>query len=65
MQHEVLLVSALQRIDELLVLAGTQGRDDQGLRFAAGEKGSAMRARKNADFETIGRTVLRSLPSIR
>ena len=36
-EHEVLAVLALERVDDLLVLAGAQRCDDQRLGFAAGE----------------------------
>ncbi len=49
-QHEGLLVGPLQRVDELLVIAGAERRDGQSLRLAAGEQSAAMRARQNADF---------------
>ncbi len=34
-QQEVLLVGAFQAVDELLVLAGAEGGDHEGLRLAA------------------------------
>ena len=46
-QQEPLLARALERIDELLVLAGAEGGDDQRLRLAAGEEGGAVRARQH------------------
>ena len=49
-QHEVLLVGAFQRIDELLVFAGAQRGDDKRLGLAAREQRAAMGARKHADF---------------
>ena len=51
-QHEVLLVGAFERVDELLVFAGAERGDDERLRFAAGEQRRAVRARQNADFGT-------------
>ena len=50
MQQEALLVGAFQGVDELLVVAGAQGGDHQGLGFAAGEQGRAVGARQDADF---------------
>ena len=46
-QHEVLAVLAFQRVDDLLVLAGAQGRDAERLRLAAGEQRGAMGARQD------------------
>mgnify|MGYP003693925643 CR=1 FL=1 len=57
-QQERLLVGALQRVDPLLVLAGAERRHHQRLRLAAGEQRRAVRARQDADLDTIGRTVL-------
>ena len=48
MQQEALLISALQPIDILLVFAGPERGDDEGLSFAAGEQGRTMGARQNA-----------------
>ncbi len=50
MHHEVLAVLALERVDDLLVLAGAQGRHDQRLGLAAGEQRGAMGARQHADL---------------
>ena len=50
MQEEALLIGALETVDELLVLAGAECRDDQRLRLATGEQRRAMRARQNANF---------------
>ena len=50
MQHEVLAVFALERIDDLLVLAGAQRRHNQGLGLAAGEQGAAVQARQDSDL---------------
>src|SRR6185437_10776809 len=49
-QQEVLLDRALEAVDELLVVAGAEGRNDQRLRLAAGEQRRAVGARQNADF---------------
>ena len=49
-QQERLLVGALQRVDELLVLAGAERGDHQRLGLAAGEQRRAVRARQHADF---------------
>ena len=50
MQHEGLFVSALERVDILLVLAGAEGGDRKGLGLAAGEQRAAMGAGQNADL---------------
>jgi len=49
-QQEALLVGAFQGVDPLLVVAGAQGGDHQGLGLAAGEQGRAVGARQDADF---------------
>src|SRR6185436_10527386 len=49
-QQECLLVGALQRIDELLVLAGAERRDHQSLRLAACEQRRTVGARQHADL---------------
>ena len=49
-QQEGLLVGAFQRVDELLVVAGAERGDHQGLGLAAGEQGRAVGARQDADF---------------
>ena len=49
-QQERLLVGALQRVDELLVLAGAERRHHQGLGLAAGEQRRAVGARQHADL---------------
>ncbi len=49
-QHEVLAVLALERVDDLLVLAGAERGDAERLRLAAGEQRRAMRARQDADL---------------
>ncbi len=50
MQQERFFVGALQRVDELLVLAGAERGDDQRLGFTAGEERRAVCARQHADF---------------
>ena len=50
MQHEVLAVIALERVDDLLVLAGAERGNHHGLGFAACEQGRTMGARQDADF---------------
>jgi ribosomal protein L3 len=50
MEHEMLLELALDRVDQLLVLGGAEGRDHQGLGLAAGEQRRAMGAGQHADF---------------
>ena len=45
MQHEVLLVGALEAVDELLVLAGAESRHHEGLGLAAGEQRRTVGAR--------------------
>ncbi len=49
-QHEMRAIFALERVDDLLILAGAQGRDDQRLGFAAGEQRRAVSARQHADL---------------
>jgi hypothetical protein len=49
-QHEGLLVGALERVDELLVLAGAERGDHQRLGLAAGEQRRAVGARQDADL---------------
>ena len=53
-QHEVLLVGALEGVDELFVLAGAERGDDHRLRFAAGEQRRAMGSRQNAHLADDG-----------
>ena len=65
MQHEVLLVRAFQRIDELLVLAGAQRGHHERLGFAAGEQRLPWARGRMPTSATIGRTVFRSRPSMR
>ncbi len=50
MQHEGLLVGALERVDILLVLAGAERGHGERLRLAAGEQRAAMRAGQDADL---------------
>ena len=50
MQHEVLAVLALERVDDLLVLAGAERRDDQRLCLAAREQHRAVRPWQDADL---------------
>ncbi len=54
MQHEVLAVFSLERIDDLLVLPGAERGDGQRLGFAAGEQRAAMAARQGADLSHDG-----------
>ena len=49
-QHEVLAVLAVERVDDLLVLAGAERGDDERLGFAAGEQRRAVGARQDADL---------------
>ena len=49
-QQEGFLVGALQRVDQLLVLAGAERGHHQRLGFAAGEQRRAVGARQHADF---------------
>jgi hypothetical protein len=49
-QQEVGPEVAVQRVDDLLVLAGAQRGDHQALRLATGEQGRAMCARQDAGF---------------
>ena len=46
----MLLVGAFQGVDPLLVVAGAEGGDHQGLRLAAGEQGRAVGAGEHAHF---------------
>jgi hypothetical protein len=64
-QQEVRLEVAVQRVDELFVVAGAQRGDDQRLRLAPGEQRRAMRARQKAGFGDDGRTASSARPSIR
>ena len=50
MQHEVLSIVAVERVDDLLVLAGAQRDDDQRLGLATGEQGGTVAARQDADL---------------
>ena len=50
MQHEVLAVLALERVDDLLVLAGAERGHHQRLGLAAGEQRRAVGARQHADL---------------
>ena len=50
MEHELLIVLAVERIDQLLVVAGAQGGHDQGLGLAAGEQRRAVGAAEDAHF---------------
>src|SRR5437764_4033865 len=54
MQHEVFAVLAFKRINNLLVLARAERRDDQRLRLATGEQRRAMRPRQQADLAIDG-----------
>ena len=49
-QQERLLVGALQRVDELLVLGSAEGRDHQRLRLTTGEQRRTVGPRQHADF---------------
>ncbi len=50
MQHEIFPILALERVDDLLVLAGPQGRHRQCLSFAASKQRRAMGARQYPDL---------------
>ena len=50
-QQEGFLVGALQRVDELLVLAGAERGDHDRLRLAAGEQRRTVRARQEAGLD--------------
>src|SRR5699024_2241715 len=54
MQHEAISGFTHERIDELLVLAGTQGGDDQCLRLAPCKKQTYMGQRQNAKADING-----------
>ncbi|MNX73713.1 hypothetical protein D3C86_1051220 [compost metagenome] len=53
-QQEGLFVRARQAVDVLLVLAGAERGDDQGLGFAAREQRRTVGARQDADFRDDG-----------
>jgi hypothetical protein len=65
MQQEVGFEIAMQRVDELFVIAGAQRGHNQGLSFTTGEQRRAMRAGQKTGFATIGRTASKARPSIR
>ena len=50
MQQEVGFEVAVQRVDELLIIAGAQRGHDQALRLATGKQGGPMRPRQQANF---------------
>ena len=50
----MLAVLALERVDDLLVLAGAERRHHDGLGLAAGEQGAAMQPGKDPDFRLDG-----------
>ena len=52
MQQEAFFAGAFQRVDELLVVAGAQGRHDQRLRLAAREQRRAVGARQHMHFRS-------------
>ena len=54
----MLAIVAIERIDDLLVLAGAQGGGDQCLCLAAGEQGRAVGARQDRRRVLIGTYVL-------
>src|SRR5206468_4888499 len=49
--HEPLGVDGRKRVDDLLVTGGSERRDGEHLRLAAGEETGAVRARENADLD--------------
>ena len=53
-EEEFLLVGPAQGVDVLLVLAGAEGGDHDGLGLTAGEQGRAVGAREDADFRDDG-----------
>ena len=53
-QQEALVVLAFEDVHHLLVVAGTQGGDHQGLGFAAGEQGRAVGPGQDADLRDDG-----------
>ncbi len=61
-EHEALFAGAFERVDELLVLARTQGRDDERLRLAAREQRRAVRARKDVHLRQDGANGLQVAP---
>ena len=50
MQHEVFPILALERVDDLLILAGSERRHHQRLGFAAGEQRRAMCTRQDSNL---------------
>ena len=65
-EQEPLLVGAVEGIDILLVFAGAERRDDERLGFAAREQRRAVGAgQAPRPAARIGRTVVRSRPSMR
>ena len=61
-QHEGPVVLALQRVDPLLVLAGAQGDDGEGLRLPSREQRRAVRARQDAHLARDRPDVRRAAP---
>ena len=53
-QHEAVAVFAHDRVNDLLVLLGAERGNDQRLRFTAGEQGTAVRTRQNAQADVDG-----------
>ena len=53
-QHEALFAGALERVDELLVLAGAERGDDDRLRLTAREQRRAVRTRQHVHFRDDG-----------
>jgi hypothetical protein len=71
-QHEVHLAGAFEAVDELLVIAGAESCDHEGLRLAAGEDGRAVGTRQHAHFsddradsDVVVRPSMRVLVSLR
>ena len=62
MQHEFPVLLTDQGIHPLLVCGCAQRRNRQGLRFASGEKGRAMRSGQHADFTRDGTNISQSAP---
>ena len=61
-EHEALFAGALERVDELLVLAGAEGRNDKRLRLAAREQRRAVRARQHVHLRQDGAHGLQVAP---
>jgi len=50
-EHELLGVLLVQAVDDLFIVAGAEGHDDERLGFPSREKGRPVHARKDADVD--------------